>query len=103
MNGMIFPSLLECFSVMPLESMIMKKPLFVSDRIFNRETCGSHAHYFDPLSPASAAKIISTVFNERTPKLKELRLARKHAIKFSNAKDRAKKYLTLLTSDTKIL
>ena len=103
MNGMIFPSLLECFSVMPLESMIMEKPLFVSDRIFNREICGPHAHYFDPLSPVSAAKIISTVFNENRLKLKELRLARKHAIKFSNAKERAKKYLTLLTSDNKIL
>jgi glycosyltransferase involved in cell wall biosynthesis len=102
MDGMILPSLLECFSIMPLETMVMKKPLFVSDRIFNREICGSHAHYFNPLSPVSAAKIISTVFNENGPKLKELRLARKHAIKFGNAKQRAKKYLELLTENKKI-
>jgi len=101
MDAMILPSLLECFSIMPFETMVMKKPLFVSDRSFNREICGSHAYYFDPLSPESAAKIIHKVFTGSRSKNKALLLAQKHAIKFSNDKERTEKYLALLTENTK--
>jgi glycosyltransferase involved in cell wall biosynthesis len=101
MDAMILPSLLECFSIMPFETMVMKKPLFVSDRSFNREICGSHAHYFDPLSPESAAKIIYKVFTGSCSKTKALGLARKHAMKFSNDKERTERYFALLTKNKK--
>lgn len=96
MDAVIFPSLLECFSVTPLEAMAMEKPLFASDRLFNRDVCQGHAHYFDPLSPASAAQAISHVFLSGGPNPDALRAAREHAINFSSPKERAEQYLTLL-------
>jgi glycosyltransferase involved in cell wall biosynthesis len=100
MDAVIFPSLLECFSATPLEAMVMGKPLFASDRPFNREVCHSHAHYFDPLSPASAATAIAKVFANGVADPRALQIARDHAIHFSNPKERAKEYLSLLMQST---
>lgn len=96
MDGVIFPSLLECFSATPLEAMAMEKPLFASDRPFNRDICLGYAHYFDPLSAASAAQAIAQYFRCGGPNQEALRSAREHAINFSNPKERAQKYLNLL-------
>lgn len=96
MDAVIFPSLLECFSATPLEAMAMQKPLFASDRPFNRDVCQGHAHYFDPLSPASAAQAIAQVFLGGGPNPDALRAAREHAINFSSPKERAQQYLALL-------
>lgn len=96
MDAVIFPSLLECFSATPLEAMAMEKPLFASDRPFNRDVCHGHAHYFDPLTPASAAKAIAQVFLSGAPNPDALRAAREHAINFSSPKERAEQYLALL-------
>lgn len=100
LDAVVFPSLLECFSATPLEAMAMQKPLFASDRPFNRDICGSHAHYFDPLSAFSAAKVIATVFSEGGPEARALHEAREHAINFSSPKERAEKYLAFLMGDT---
>lgn len=97
LDGVVFPSLLECFSATPLEAMAMEKPLFASDRPFNRDVCQDHAHYFDPLSPASAAAAIAGVFGGAGPDGTALQAAREHAFGFSNARERARKYLDLLT------
>jgi glycosyltransferase involved in cell wall biosynthesis len=95
-DGVIFPSLLECFSATPLEAMAMEKPLFASDRPFNRDVCQEHAHYFDPLSPESAAEAIARVFLSGGPNQAALRVAREHAFNFSNPRKRAEQYLALL-------
>lgn len=97
LDAVVFPSLLECFSATPLEAMAMKKPLFVSDRPFNRDVCGVHAHYFDPLSAASAAQAIANVFLQGEPDHAALQAARDHAINFSSPRKRAEKFLALLT------
>ncbi len=99
LDAVVFPSLLECFSATPLEAMAMKRPLFASDRPFNRDVCGSHAYYFDPLSPVSAADAIAKVFGGAGPKLSDLAAAREYAINFSSPKERAEKYLTLLNGE----
>lgn len=96
MDAVIFPSLLECFSATPLEAMAMEKPLFASDRPFNRDVCQAHAHYFDPLSPESAADSIARVFAKGGPDPEALRAARSHAIHFSSPQERVEKYLALL-------
>jgi glycosyltransferase involved in cell wall biosynthesis len=96
LDAVVFPSLLECFSATPLEAMAMEKPLFASDRPFNRDICGAHAHYFDPLDPVSAAAAIARVFAGPGPNASALRVAREHAINFSSPKERAEKYLALL-------
>lgn len=98
-DAVVFPSLLECFSATPLEAMAMEKPLFASDRPFNRDICDQHAHYFDPLSAASAAEAIARVFVKGGPDASALSAARDHAFGFSSAPERAQKYLALLTSN----
>ena len=100
-DAVIFPSLLECFSATPLEAMAMEKPLFASDRPFNRDVCQGHAHYFDPLSPASAAQAIARFFLSGGPNLVALQAAREHAINFSSPKERAEQYLALLIAGGK--
>jgi glycosyltransferase involved in cell wall biosynthesis len=102
LDGVVFPSLLECFSAVPLEAMAMERPLFASDRPFNRDVCGTYAHYFDPLDAVSVASVIAGVFSGPGPDAKKLSAAREHAINFSNPKDRAEKYLELLIKNTAI-
>lgn len=99
LDAVVFPSLLECFSATPLEAMAMKKPLFASDRPFNHDICGPHAHYFDPLNPTSAARVIAYVLKGNGPDPVALKAAREHAINFSSPKERAEKYLALLMGD----
>lgn len=98
-DAVVFPSLLECFSATPLEAMAMERPLFASDRAFNHDICGAHAHYFDPSSPESAAQAIADAFAAGGASADRLRAARDHAINFANPADRAKQYLSLLAGD----
>ena len=63
LDGVVFPSVLECFSAVPIETFMLKKPLFVSDRSFMHDICAEHANYFDPLSPYSIAISIRQFFS----------------------------------------
>ena len=97
LDGVVFPSLLECFSATPLEAMAMEVPLFASDQPFNFDVCGNYANYFDPLSPEKTADVIARVLgNAKRPDPQALRAARAHAIAFSSPVERAEKYLALL-------
>lgn len=98
LDGVVFPSLLECFSASPLEAMAMGKPLFASDRPFNRDVCGDYAIYFDPLDPTNIAQQIAEFFANSTDQGARLAAARQHAFNFSNAKTRASKYMGLISS-----
>jgi glycosyltransferase involved in cell wall biosynthesis len=102
MDAVIFPSLLECFSATPLEAMAMKRPLFASDRPFNRDICGDYAIYFDPLNPLDAANAIASYFTSKSNGnhilQSNLKMAQAHALSFSNAGLRADRYLKLLIS-----
>lgn len=97
MDGVFFPSLLECFSATPLEAMVMNRPVFSSDRPFNRDVAAEHAFYFDPMSAESAADTIYNYFslpeNIRNQRLDQ---ARMHAVNFSSASERAGKYLEII-------
>lgn len=96
MDGVVFPSLLECFSATPLEAMAMERPLFASDRPFNRDVCGKHAHYFDPMNLDSAADVIGAYLLNGSGDRTALEDARIHALSFANAADRARQYLECL-------
>lgn len=98
-DAVVFPSLLECFSVAPLEAMAMERPLFASDRPFNRDICGEHAYYFDPLDAESIAARIAEVLSGHRSDGEALRAARNHAMNFSSPAERAEKYLAILTED----
>ncbi len=95
LDGILFPSLLECFSATPLEAMAMRCMVFASDRSFVHDVCGEYADYFDPLDPASAAAMIA--WRLGLPK-DESRLdnAQIYARNFSNAKRRAREYIQCL-------
>jgi glycosyltransferase involved in cell wall biosynthesis len=100
MDGVIFPSLLECFSVTPLEALVMEKPLFASARSFVTELCGNYGHYFDPLDPGSIAAVIADYYRDGRdqPETDRLRLqaGRAHALAFSNPQARAQQYLAAI-------
>lgn len=98
LDGVIFPSLLECFSATPLEAMVMGKPLFASDRRFVRDVCAEHAFYFDPLNSRDIAKCIANYFDNQNEESKKSKLlqAKEHALNFSNATGRADKYLKII-------
>lgn len=96
LDGIVFPSLLECFSATPLEAMAMEKPLFASDRGFVRDVCGNHATYFNPLDADDIATKIAEFYKSDKLDTNNLREARSHALSFSTAKDRAEKYLEII-------
>ena len=95
-DGVVFPSLLECFSATPLEAMVMNKPLFASDRGFVRDVCGSYATYFDPLDANDIAENIASYFRSDLDRTEQLHRARSHALSFSSAKGRAEQYLEII-------
>lgn len=95
-DGVVFPSLLECFSATPLEAMVMNKPLYASDRGFVRDICGSHATYFDPLDANNIADHIANYFKSNLDRTDQLQQARNHALNFSSAKGRAEQYLEII-------
>lgn len=101
MDGVVFPSLLECFSATPLEAMAMSKPLFSSDRGFVRDVCGDYSIYFDPENPEDIAKKIADYFHSDTDFSAQLAAARHHALNFSSAKGRAEKYLEIIQQHIK--
>ena len=97
MDAVIFPSFLECFSATPLEALVMEKPLFASDRGFIRDVCGNYAWYFNPENPVEAANLIATYVNKHMGHDGvRLAAARQHVIQFSNARQRALDYLSLM-------
>lgn len=97
LDGVIFPSLLECFSATPIEAMIMKKPVFASNRIFITEVCSNFVNYFEPTNPYSIAQTIYDYFKDNNTSKKEfMEIAYQHALKYSNPEVRTKKYIKLI-------
>lgn len=99
MDAIIFPSVLECFSATPLESMAMKKPLFASDRGFVKDVCGNFAYYFDPFDASSAAAIIYHYIDRVVgDDVNQLEMAKAHVISFATPKSRAEKYMDIISA-----
>lgn len=92
LDGLLFPTLLECFSATPLEAMSMLCPVFVSDRSFMRDVCEDHAEYFDPTSPKNIAAIVAACLHKPRDEPR-LQKAKQHAISFSSPEARATGYL----------
>lgn len=96
-DGVLFPSLLECFSATPLEALSMCRPLFASDKPFNRNVCKSFAYYFDPNSldsmVACVGDYILNIWGNDHERLLE---ARDYALDFSSSEQRAGRYIEIL-------
>lgn len=98
MDGVFFPSLLESFSATPLEAMVMRRPLFASDRGFVRDCCGEYAQYFDPLDAVATARILDNWFAavpeaERNDRIEA---AYRHVLSLPNSKQRAEAYVQII-------
>ena len=98
MNGVLFVSLLECFSATPLEAIAMRRAIFASDREFVRDCCGPHSVYVDPLDPEDIAAAIHRWFflipdESRKHHLEE---AYAYLLDLPNSKSRAIKYIEVM-------
>lgn len=93
----IFPSLLECFSATPVESLVMGTPLVASDRPFVRSICGEAAWYADPQDPLSLADAMLWALDDPAA-TSRVALGREVAAQLPTAGDRAAKYVELLSS-----
>lgn len=99
MDAIIFPSLLECFSATPLESMIMKKPLLASDRAFVRDFCGEFPFYFDPCDPADIARSVAHFSQQPRDAIEErTKLAQAYVLSHYSPRKRARTYISRLIS-----
>jgi hypothetical protein len=97
MDGVVFPTLLECFSAVPIESMKMGRPLFASNLPFIRDVCGNHCQYFDPLNAADIAHSIDAYFRQsQTVQQRICDEARTHVQRYPGPLERAEKYLELI-------
>ena len=95
-DGLIFPSLLECYSATPLEAMAMRKPVFASDRPFLRDTCCEHAFYFNPLDPMDIASVIADWYeNDRGNKIR-IDAAYQYVLGLPGPTDRAMAYCQII-------
>lgn len=95
---LFLPTLLECFSASYCEAMKMKKPIATSNLSFAKGICRDAAVYFDPMNPIDIAK---TIYNLAKNKNKQQELVNKGLERlkvFDDSKQRAKKYLQIITS-----
>lgn len=100
MDGVIFPSLLECFSAVPIEAMKVKRPIFASDLDFIHDVCGAHAEYFDPLDESSIAKAVFDYFSlSEEIRLEKVFLAHEFVKRFPGPEIRARRYLKLIEDE----
>ena len=97
MDGVFFPSMLECFSAVPIEAMMMKRPLFASDLPFIRDCCHEHAHYFDPLNVESMALAVSSYFKlDAATRNDGLARAHEFVRGYPGPQERAESYLAIV-------
>jgi hypothetical protein len=104
MDGVIFPSLLECFSAVPIETMMIKKPLFASNLSFIHDVCGSHCNYFNPLDVCDISRVIYEYFNLSVAQQKDqINLAYEFVQKYPGPFERAKNYMSIINDTLKRL
>lgn len=95
-DAAIFTSLIESFSITPLEAMVSGVPLVASDRDFVHEVAGESAWYVDPLDPASIAAGIARAVGAPEERARRTALGLGIARSWPSAADRARDYLDLV-------
>ena len=94
-DGLIFPSLLECFSASPLEAMVMKKIIFASNYPFIKNVYGNAIYYFDPLNAGNIAEVIAQNINQSIENTIRVRKGIEVSKNIITAKERAVEYVNL--------
>jgi glycosyltransferase involved in cell wall biosynthesis len=95
----IFPSLLEAFSVTPVEAMKAGTPLFAADRDFVRSTCGDVPIYFDPIDAGKAAAIIHSALESEDALRAASTRGQTRVEVLPTARDRALNYLQIVDQE----
>ena len=100
MDAIIFPSLLESFSAVTLEALIMRCPLFVSDITNVNEPCSNHCIKFDPDDTLDiASKVVSFFSLSSAARHLHIDKAYQYALSLSSSgRERASSYLNILES-----
>lgn len=93
-DASIFPSLLESFSVTPLEALHTGTPLVASDREFVRQITGDAALLADPEDPVALARALTHALDEGHGERVKAGLATAQA--WPSARSRALAYLRLI-------
>jgi glycosyltransferase involved in cell wall biosynthesis len=101
LDAVIFPTLLECFSAVPIESMLMKKPLFASDLPFIKDICQNHCQYFNPIDIDNISDVIGNYFLSKKSRNNEIENAYKYVRKFSKHGNRGSNYMKIITDSLK--
>ena len=94
-DAVFFPSSVESFSALLLETLFMGKRLFVNDKDFNRDVCGKFATYFDIRNLEKTVQSIKENLEKPLSK-KDIKEGQLHVLSFSSAEDRKKSYLELI-------
>jgi len=98
LDGLVFPSLLECFSASPIEAMKMNTTVFASNYPFVTEVSQNAAIYFDALDASSISESIVKAFADESL-MEEKRILGLALVKnLPNAKDRAIEYLNIINN-----
>jgi glycosyltransferase involved in cell wall biosynthesis len=63
-DALFFPTLLESYSLVYLESAARARPVLTSDRDFARHACGADGYYFDPHDPRDICDRIVALAND---------------------------------------
>lgn len=95
-DGVVFPSLNECFSVTPLEALSAGRPLVASDREFVREIAGDAAWYFEPTRPDDLARALAAMLGDEGERARRVAAGRRVADDWPTASDRAEAYLAVV-------
>lgn len=102
-EGAVFPSLLESFSVTPLEAMCTSTPLIASNRPFVRDICGEGAIYEDPRDASAWAEAIIEVRTNPQVRLSLKRRAASISHALPGPRQRALNYLDIIDKNLRHL
>ncbi len=98
-DGAVFTSLLESFSVTPLEAMATGTPLVASDRRFVRDVVEDSAWYFEPTRPDDLAEALARMLTSPERRREMSEAGREIAAGWPDAHDRAVQYLGLVAGE----
>jgi len=98
-NFLFLPTLLECFSASYCEAMVMQKPILTSDLPFAKSICGEAAFYFNPLDENEIANAIVHLYSDKKVQQDLINKGLQQLKTFDTAKERAAKYLNIITNE----
>ena len=99
MDAIVMPTLLESFSSIPIETMVMEKPFFGSNLDFMKDVCGKHCIYIDPFNSRDIAYRISEFFKlSEIDRKNWLNDAKSFVNQLPNANERCHNYMSIIIS-----